>query len=368
VTDMVPTPAQRRALSYVRTRAEEARERAREQIRDVLTRASEPLSAGDIAAHLGQRARVTLNFHPDRLLASGRSVVEELLAEGRYRNQFETGISNGSRTAYRGGDRDRWEEALFGGAYQEAGVPAEQRPKYGGLNVMGHADGASPRFGSCHFVLRPHVADACTFTWGDSHQGPEHVGTSDVFEPILAAMLASAETQSETLGVSGLSVPQLIRLLASFERDSGPAPAGGALGRALDAYIEAQVHAEIALGEDVEALVIDPAFDETDVGEQLYALGERYGFSVRAHPGFVLAVTDVPSDFRGPRMVPLATRLDERFARIRGEIDALVVGRAAQALYRAPRGWEDWDTFEETLQHLKQMWHVLVAFGRPRSA
>jgi Protein of unknown function (DUF3626) len=74
-------------------------------------------------------AHITLHFHPDRRLADGRSVAEALRDDGVYRNQFETGISNGLL----GGDRVRWEHQLFAGAYDGA-LPAE-RPKYGGLNV-----------------------------------------------------------------------------------------------------------------------------------------------------------------------------------------------------------------------------------------
>jgi ribosomal protein S18 acetylase RimI-like enzyme len=76
----------------------------------------------------------------------------------------------------------------------------------------------------------------------------------------------------------------------------------------------------------------------------------------------------VPDEFRGPRMVPLARRVAERCAIVPGAIDAASLGRAAAALHREPGSWEDWDTYEETLQHIKQLWHVLVRFGRPRWA
>ncbi len=46
--------------------------------------------------------RVTVNFHPDRLLA-GATVLAWLAREGVYRSQFETGISNGGLTAHPGG-------------------------------------------------------------------------------------------------------------------------------------------------------------------------------------------------------------------------------------------------------------------------
>ena len=44
---------------------------------------------------LVDRARITVNFHPDRLVADGRAVADCLAADGVYRSQFETG----SRTA-----------------------------------------------------------------------------------------------------------------------------------------------------------------------------------------------------------------------------------------------------------------------------
>jgi Protein of unknown function (DUF3626) len=48
--------------------------------------------------------RVTLNFHPDRLVG-GLLVLEAIGRDGVYRSQFETGTSNGGLTAYPGGDR-----------------------------------------------------------------------------------------------------------------------------------------------------------------------------------------------------------------------------------------------------------------------
>jgi hypothetical protein len=89
----VTTPAQR-ALAHVRALA------------------PEPGPDG-----LLDRVAVTVNFHPDRLLADGRTVAEHLAAEGVYRSQFETGISNGGLTAYPGGDRDRWDTRMFPGVY-----------------------------------------------------------------------------------------------------------------------------------------------------------------------------------------------------------------------------------------------------------
>ena len=336
---------QRGAIARVQAHGEASRDRLRARHGPLLD---------ELAALVRARARVTLNFHPDRLLEGGDTVANDLLARGRYRSQFETGISNGSRTAFAGGDRDRWEAGLFGGAYHASDVTPADRPKYGALDLFHHLDGGSPRFGSCFFVLRRELHAACTFTWGDSHEGPEHMGTLGVLEPLLGALLDSVATRGEALGLL-LDRPALVAALAS--------PSGsGVVGRALDAYIEAQVHAELDLATAFEALVIDPSFDGTATGDRLEALAARYRIPLTRHPGFVLARGEVPSDVRGPRMVPLAHRIA-----VADRLDAAVVGEAAASLHRTPALWQDWDpSVAVTLQHLKQIWHVLVHRGHPR--
>ena len=44
-----------------------------------------------------------------------RNIAEALLEQGRYKSQFETLLSNGSVSAYPGGERDLWEKRIFGG-------------------------------------------------------------------------------------------------------------------------------------------------------------------------------------------------------------------------------------------------------------
>lgn len=46
---------------------------------------------------------------------------------------------------------------------------------------------------------------------------------------------------------------------------------------------------------------------------------------------------------------------------------ASILGWAARSLYREPEAWRSSGTVEETLQHLKQLWHVLVRYGYARS-
>ena len=306
-----------------------------------------------------KRATVTLNFHPDRIAVDGRSVAEALVHDGLYRNQFETRISNGGRSAFPGGARDRWEEQLFGGAYHRPGVTAPDRPRYGGLNIMAHADGACPRFGSCHLILVRNVAERTTFCFGDSHVGPRDVGTIDAFVSVLAALFEEAGTAGHMLGRAGMDVAAAVDWLLAGP--AGPAESG----RALDEYIEAQVHGAVDLRFDVAALVADPSFRGTPTGDHLEAASSGYDVELRWHEGFELPAAAVPADFRGPAMVPLAARVVAEFGRGSDMVNAAVIGEAARSLVLDPASWADLATFDETLQYLKQLWHVLVRYGRP---
>jgi len=66
----------------------------------------------------------------------------------------------------------------------------------------------------------------------------------------------------------------------------------------LDDYIEAQVHGPLLLAHDVEALVLDPCFRDTDV--QQWA--EQLGCPLEWHHGFRLSVDELQKhpDYRGP--------------------------------------------------------------------
>ncbi len=108
--------------------------------------------------------RLTLNFHPDRLVR-GVPILRALAEDGTYHSQFVTGTSNGGLTAHPGGDRWRWESRIFGGAYDEASAP--ERPVYGALNFRRQVVGAAPRFGSSHFRLTHEPLTRATFCYPD---------------------------------------------------------------------------------------------------------------------------------------------------------------------------------------------------------
>ncbi|MFR9780997.1 DUF3626 domain-containing protein [Micromonospora sp. MS34] len=358
--DPILTPAQAAALRHVRDVALRDRPAALAVIGRHLADSGAGYRPAELVEAVARHGRLTLNFHPDRLLRDGRAVAEALDQEDVYRSQFETGISNGGLTAFPGGDRDRWEDKLFGGAYQRPGALPAERPKYGGLNLLDHPDGACPRFGSCHLRLRPEVLARATFSFGDTYAEPSEFGTVDVFEPVLAALLTATADTGVSLGVAGMDTGTLLQtLLRRRER------ASYAAGRALDDYIEAQIHGELSLARDVEALVVDPSFRGTDVARILAGIADRNGFPLTWHAGFELPVDGVDAEFRGPAIPPLAARVHAEFARPGEPVDAALIGRAAASVVTEPERWADRGPTEVTLQHLKQLWHILVWFGAP---
>jgi hypothetical protein len=352
--------AQMKALAHVRARGNADRARAQALLAATFARAGASPSASErLLAHVRERARVTLNFHPDRPMADGSGMIAEgILRDGRYRSQFETRTSSGSVTAYPGGDRDVWEKNLFGGAYHEAEFRPEERPKYGALNLFGHADGASPRFGSCHFRLRAHVSDRCTFTSGDSHLGPAYAGTIEAIEAVLADHLASIAHVD-------------LCALAEGRLDSS------VLGRRIGGYVETQVHGACDLAADAEALIADASFRGTPAEGALTAIAQKYSLAFSWHPGFRLAVRGVPDRERGDAipelstlpdwanawdMPALAARVDRLFGGTGGLLDAAVLGRAFNSLRRDPESWSDLGP-ELANRQLKFLWLAIVVCG-----
>lgn len=192
------------------------------------------------------RMSVTLNFHPD-IQIEGELTIDKMARDGFYRSQFETGTSSGGLTAKAGGDRWTWESDIFDGAYDEAD-PA-LRPKYGALNFQDSLIGASPRFGSCHFRVRPHVLARTTFCYPDSHLKPQAFGTADRMDLITLA-------GRNILGLDPV----------------------------LDNYIEAHVHGPLSIEDDIEALVLDPSYRSTAIEES----AQRLGCNIEWHDGFRL--------------------------------------------------------------------------------
>ncbi|MFF1686499.1 MULTISPECIES: DUF3626 domain-containing protein [unclassified Streptomyces] len=246
--------------------------------------------------------RVTLNFHPDRLL-HGKPILDALADDGLYCSQFVTGTSNGGLTAHPGGDRWRWESRIFDGSYDEA--PAQERPVYGALNFRRKAVGGAPRFGSAHFRLTAETVARTTFCYPDSFLEPADFGVAD------------------RMG--------LIELALADRQDD------------LDDYIEAQVHGPVRLNCHVEALVLDPCYRDSPVE----ASALRLGCPVEWHGGFRLGVEELRRHpgYRGQEYVDLGARIA-----VADVLDPRIIGDAARAGCHDP-------------QSVKKVWHYLARFG-----
>lgn len=205
---------------------------------------------------------ITINFHPDALHGNGL-MIESLARDGIYRSQFETGISNGALNVSSESGRFLWESRIFGGAYDLA--EAASHPKYGALNDRQMIIGASPRFGSAHIRLQPHVLKRVTFCYPDSHLDPKAFG-----------------------------VPEMMGGFDNLQPLSDP----------LDTYVEAHIHGAINLSTDVSAIVLDPSFRNTTVEASAHTLGCR----VQWHPGFSMPRSRIPEcrAYRGARIANLA--------------------------------------------------------------
>jgi hypothetical protein len=373
------TAANRVALAEIAACAERERPRHMARIEDVLAAARVDVDAAALLDAACRDGSLTLNFHPDRLLADGRSVAQALLADGVYRSQFETGISNGGLTAYPDGDRDTWEQALFAGAYHAPGVAAGERPRYGGLNLMNHLNGACPRFGSCHLRLRHAATERATLIFGDSAANPTDIGLTSAFAPVLAPLLEAIASGARALGRADVDVRSFVEGLMRRDHVHGRGLFAPAMTHTLDDYIEAQVHGELLLGVDVEAVVIDPAFRDTAPGELLLRTARRHRFETEWHAGLALSLADVPADapaapeaqsMRWQRLCAngRALRLARRVAEEHGSeprLDAANIGQAAASVVREPERWRAWGAPHDVLVHLKDLWLMLVAHGRP---
>lgn len=223
-----------RALSFIATvpPAPGLRERARAR----LERVRSLIDSADIADY-----PITINFHPDRPVFESQIVIESIAHDGRFRNQFEVGISNGELGIDANSRRRRRETELFGGAYDGLGLDAV-RPKYGSADLLRRTNGGWPRFGSSHLVLRASVLSRCTFSIGDGLAAYSWVTTRDGLEGLLKEIRAGSGA-------------------AAFPRRSWQS----------DGWIEVQVHGRLRLAEDVEALVLDSSYR----GTRTHFLAER---------------------------------------------------------------------------------------------
>ncbi|MBB3696693.1 DUF3626 domain-containing protein [Flammeovirga yaeyamensis] len=288
-------------------------------------------------------SRIGIHFHPDRYTSDQALIIEGMIASGKYKNQYETQVSSGSVTAFKGGAREEWEDHIFKGSYQN--TPFTERPKYGALHFNLAKDGPSPRFGSCYFLLKPEIKNRATFSYGDTYESPKELGTIHEFEFINTALLKDLSIRGTALGVSHNKVRDF------FSQTNKQLPQAfhfNPPSKNLDFYIEAQIHGDLNLKEDVDALIADDSFFGTSIGNHLETLSKKFDIDLIWHKGPELRVEDFPSDFRGPEVPAFAKKIGRD-----GKVNAFVLGEAGKQMNKT----------HKNLQMLKYLWHCLVRFG-----
>jgi len=121
-----------------------------------------------------------LDLTINRELARDSKSAQNILEEGRFKNQYETGTSKGYLGPEKGSGRDRWEGYLSNGEIQKNpeytfikdgdGLPvdlAKERPIYGYLNSE-PAKQLNGTYGHVSFHLEKEVSSRSTFTLGNS--------------------------------------------------------------------------------------------------------------------------------------------------------------------------------------------------------
>jgi hypothetical protein len=297
---------------------------------------------------------VTVNFHPDRFSNNGKLIIENLLTDGKYLGQFQTGTSNGGRTAYIGGERFLWEQRLFSDKY-----PANtlDRPKYGALNILSYLDGASARFGSCYFVLKQSTQPQCTFAYGDSSTNPETLCTARSFWGVLSALLADAAVKNRLLNIENCPLNEAIKILLSNDRISQ------LIGRNLDYCIETHIHGEVLLDKDIEALYLDGSFKNTEIQSLADTLSKKYKIGLHWIPKRQIRIDSIDDNFRGPMIRPLAEKIGLRFGDGTNVINAALIGKASCESIIKPDMWGDIGNGIELFQYFKQLWHTTAYYG-----
>ena len=300
---------------------------------------------------------IAIHFHPERLTKAGYSVAEGLVRTGRFRTQYETGISNGSPTAFPGGARDEWEKTFFGGLYHQEASKLIERPKYGALMLAGHLDGPAPRFGSCYLVFDQQVNTRSSYTYGGNQSDLLHekTGAWENLDRVIFALLVARE-QDHVLGLKEKSLGELLQRIGVKE---GHQEENRPLGNALDSFVEAQIHGPVDLEKDAVKLVADSSFKETEIQTVLKELSNRYKVELDWYPGYALPISEVPNHFRGYEIGPLVKRIA-----IDGILTTAKIGEAANAFQRRQESWPYLGEGQEPLTYFRRVWHALVYHGR----
>jgi Protein of unknown function (DUF3626) len=171
-------------------------------------------------------------------------VIRLLNSDTRYRNLFEIRTGNGNTDF---DTRAGWEDTIFSRIYQNA-LPAE-RVKYGVLNITNDPAGVQTCnwYGECHMIMR-NVRLRSTFASCDTSHADVQLATCEFYCHVL-----DSYTDQELMKIA---------LVATGVETALPS---GCLGN----YKEIQIHGDVVLARDVEALAVPRHHMKNDVTRQV---------------------------------------------------------------------------------------------------
>jgi len=218
---------QTKALTYVReTSLEQHQQRLSSLLEKVKKFGFSEEDLNTALRYIEHRAPIIIHLKLDQILPL-------LSKDTHYRNQFETGRTNGSNDLVA---RSGWEDKCFNNAYKES-TPFH-RPKYGVLNVVSDPRGITlcSSYGDSYLVLRKHMRSRVTGASCDTSNSHVKVGTLDLYGHVLEAF----------------SDNEIKVVLEAATKKSTAADSSK-----LATYKELQVHGEVLLERDIESIVVN---------------------------------------------------------------------------------------------------------------
>lgn len=135
------------------------------------------------------------------------------------------------------------------------------------------------------------------------------------------------------------------------------------LGKNLDYCIETHIHGDIDLLTDVDSFYLDESFKNSQIEDSAILLSEKYDIELHWIPLRKITVDSIDDEFRGPKIKPLAKKIDLLYGNGAGIINAALIGTASRASLLNLQEWNDIGNENELFQYFKQLWHTVAYFG-----
>lgn len=262
------TSDQQQAVAHIRHLSEKAHEAAMPKL---LKRVAD-LNFTDVDLYetldfIREKAACIVHLQLDKVIGD-ETLVDKLVTDTHYRNQFETHASGGLLDL---GTRKQWEHDLFGDAYDNS--EAFARPKYGVINIFKDPRGIQ-----------------CASQYGDSYIELRDVRLRTTFAPE-----DSGGIDGERLACCDFFAHDLMEysdkeLTALIEVGSGKQEWRGSYVISDMRYKEAQYHGEVSLDRHVSRLVAASRHKEngsSPLQNQIEAACKKHGWELAWHDGFV---------------------------------------------------------------------------------